>query len=438
MIGLGGAIGAGLFVGSGAGIAVAGPGIVVSYVLAGLLMLAVMRMLGEMSAAAPSTGTFSLHAERAFGPWAGFTVGWLYWSLLVVVLAIEATGAAGIVHAWIPGVATWVWVLLFMAVLTATNLAAVGAFGEAEFWLAVLKVGAVVGFLVLGSLALFGLLPGTHAVGLSNVTGHGGMLPAGWHGVLTGTLAVLFSFGGAEIVAVAAAESDDPVRGISRSMRSVVWRLMLFYVGSMALIVALLPWNELKVGESPYTAVLDHIGIPAAAQLMNVVVLSALLSALNANLYSASRMVHSLARRGEAPAGLLKVSGRGVPRRAVLASAAFGFVSVLLNLIWPQTVFLWMLDSVGAIGLVVWISVGMSQLRLRARMQRDAERPAVPMWGFPYVTLLALTAMAAVLVLLAADGSTRPEVVGTGLLTAAVLVAAAVRSHFSRRATAAE
>ncbi|MGW1055211.1 amino acid permease [Streptomyces sp. NPDC002521] len=432
MIGLGGAIGSGLFVGSGAGIAVAGPGILISFLGAGLLAVLVMRMMGEMTVAFPDAGSFSAHAERAIGRWAGFTVGWLYWILMSVVLAIEATGAAVIVHTWVPAVGTWVWVLLFMAGLTAANLAAVGIFGEFEYWFACLKVGAVLGFLVLGGLAVVGALPGEDA-GLGNLTAHGGFLPRGWDGVLSGLLSVVFAFGGMEIVTLAAAESEDPVHGLSRAMRTVVWRLLVFSVGSVAVVVLVLPWNDSKVGASPFVAVLEHVGLPGAAQVMNVVLLAALLSALNANLYAASRMVHSLAERGDAPRVLRRLSASGVPQRAVLVSVAFGFISVLLNFQWPDSVFMWMLNAVGAIGLVVWIAVAVSQLRLRTELEREApQRLALRMWGFPGLTIVALLAMGLVLALLAAEESSRPQVVGTGVLTAVVLAVGVVRQRRRR------
>ncbi|MFJ9035789.1 amino acid permease [Streptomyces sp. NPDC102406] len=434
MLGLGGVIGAGLFVGSGAGIAVAGPGIVVSYLIAGALAMSVMRMLGEMSAAMPVSGSFSVHAERALGRWAGFSVGWLYWFMLVVVLAVEATGAAQIAHGWVPGVPQWAWVLLFMVVFTATNLAAVKNFGEFEFWFATLKVGAIVLFLVIGTLAIFGVLPDTDPVGLTHLTGDGGFLPRGWQGVVSGVLAVVFAFGGLEVVTIAAAESDDPVRSVARAVRSAVFRILFFYVGSMLVIVTVLPWTVQKAGISPYVTVLDSLGVPSAGQIMNVVVFVALLSALNANLYGSSRMVFSLAERDEAPRALLKVAG-GVPRRAVLASVAFGFVSVLLNLEWPDTVFLYMLNSVGAVLLFVWALIAASQLRLRRRLEAEApERLRLKMWAFPWLTWAALAAMAVVFGLMLADDTARPQLLWSTGATAAVLVVAGVREVRARRA----
>ncbi|QLE72080.1 amino acid permease [Streptomyces rectiverticillatus] len=435
MLGLGGVIGAGLFVGSGAGIAVAGPGIVVSYLIAGALAMLVMRMLGEMSAAMPASGAFSVHAERALGRWAGFTVGWLYWFLLVVVLAVEATGAAQIANGWVPGVPQWAWVLIFMVVFTAANLTAVKNFGEFEFWFAALKVGAIVLFLGLSLLAVFGVLPDTEAVGFTNLTGQGGFLPNGVSGVVSGVLAVVFAFGGLEVLTIAAAESDDPARAVGRAVRSAVWRILFFYVGSMLVIVTLLPWSSMEPGKSPYVAVLDHIGIPAAGQIMNIVVFVALLSALNANLYGSSRMVFSLAERGEAPKALLKVSGSGVPRRAVLASVAFGFASVILNLQWPDSIFRYLLNAVGAVLLFVWGLIAVSQLRLRRRIEREMpERLALRMWCFPYLTWVALAGMAGVLVLMLTDEGARPQLMWSAAATGAVLLVAGVRELRLRRA----
>ncbi|MEU8686730.1 amino acid permease [Streptomyces sp. NPDC048611] len=435
MLGLGGVIGAGLFVGSGAGIAVAGPGIVLSYLIAGTLAMLVMRMLGEMSAAMPASGAFSVHAERALGRWAGFSVGWLYWFLLVVVLAVEATGAAQIANGWVPAVPQWGWVLLFMTVFTVANLAAVKNFGEFEFWFAALKVTAIVLFLALSLLAVLGVLPDTEPVGLTNLTGHGGLLPHGWAGVVSGVLAVVFAFGGLEVVTIAAAESDDPARAVGRAVRSAVWRILFFYVGSMLMIVTLLPWSSMEPGKSPYVAVLDGIGVPGAGQIMNIVVFVALLSALNANLYGSSRMVFSLAERGEAPRALLKVSGGGVPRRAVLASVAFGFVSVLLNLKWPDSVFLYMLNAVGAVLLFVWGLIAVSQLRLRPRIEREApEKLTLRMWAFPYLTWVALAAMGGVLVLMLTDDAARPQLLWSAGATCVVLLVAGVRELRARRA----
>ncbi|MEV4190761.1 amino acid permease [Streptomyces toxytricini] len=423
MIALGGVIGAGLFVGSGAGVAAAGPAIVVAYALSGLLVMLVMRMLGEMSAANPASGSFSVHAERAIGPWAGFTAGWMFWTLLCVGVAIEAIGAAHIMTGWFPGTPSWAWVLAFMALFCGANLAAVSSFGEFEFWFAALKIGAIALFLGLGVLAVLGLLPGTSSPGTANLLPEGGFLPGGVDGLLVGVLASVVAYGGLETVTIAAAESDDPVRGVAKAVRTTMWRIAVVYVGSMLVVVTLLPWNDPKVTEQgPYAATLDHLGIPAAGEVMNAVVLVALLSAMNANIYGSSRMAHSLVSRGQGPRALGRVSGR-VPRRAVLASCGFGFTTVLLSYWYPDTLFAWLLNMVGGVILVVWGFTAVSQLVLRRRTEReDPARLTVRMWCFPYLTWAALAGVAGVLVLMGWNPDTRVQVAFTGGL--AVFLAA--------------
>jgi L-asparagine transporter-like permease len=418
MIALGGVIGAGLFVGSGAGIAAAGPSIVIAYAVSGLLVMLVMRMLGEMSAAYPSSGSFSAHAERAIGPWAGFTAGWSFWVLLCTAVGLEGIGAAKIVTGWLPGTPEWAWVALFMVVFCVANLAAVKNFGEFEFWFAALKVGAISLFLVLGVLAVAGVLPGTDSPGTSNLTGQGGFLPHGSEGLVVGLLASVFAYGGLETVTIAAAESENPVQGVARAVRTAMWRIALFYIGSMAVIVTLVPWDSKEVVEKgPYVAALDHLGIPGAGQLMNVVVFVALLSAMNANIYGSSRIAYSLVERGQGPKALGRVSA-GVPRVAVLVSCVFGFVCVLLSYWRPDDVFPWLLNMIGAVILVVWIFIAVSQLLLRRRVEREApEKLVVRMWLFPALTWVALAGMAAIFVLMARQPDTRVQLYSTGGMT---------------------
>lgn len=418
MIALGGVIGAGLFVGSGAGIAAAGPSIVIAYTLSGVLVMLVMRMLGEMSAAYPSSGSFSAHAERAIGPWAGFAAGWSFWVLLCTAVGLEGIGAAKIVQGWLPGTPQWMWVALFMVVFCGANLAAVKNFGEFEFWFAALKVGAISLFLILGGLAIAGVLPGTDSPGASNLTD---FLPHGSEGLLVGLLASVFAYGGLETVTIAAAESEDPVRGVASAVRTAMWRIALFYIGSMAVVVTLVPWSSAEVvAKGPYVATLDHLGIPGAGQLMNVVVLVALLSAMNANIYGSSRIAYSLVERGQGPGALARLSG-GVPRVAVLTSCFFGFVCVLLSYWRPDDVFPWLLNMIGAVILVVWIFIAVSQLLLRRRIEREApEKLVVRMWGFPWLTWVALAGMAAIFVLMAREPDTRIQLYSTGGMTLAL------------------
>ncbi|MEL5957405.1 amino acid permease [Streptomyces sp. CLV115] len=434
MIALGGVIGAGLFVGSGAGIAAAGPSIIVAYSVSGLLVMLVMRMLGEMSAANPASGSFSVHAERAIGPWAGFTAGWAFWVLLCVAVGLEGIGAAKIVTGWLPGTPEWAWVALFMVVFLGTNLASVKKFGEFEFWFAALKVVAITLFLVLGVLAILGVLPGTEAPGTENLSGAGGFMPNGTEGLVIGLLASVFAYGGLETVTIAAAESEDPVRGVASAVRTAMWRIALFYVGSMAVVVTLVPWDDPKVVEvGPFYAALDHLGIGGAAEIMNVVILIALLSAMNANIYGASRMACSLVGRGQGPKRLGRISS-GVPRTAVLVSSVFGFLCVLLSYWRPDDVFPWLLNMIGAVILVVWIFIAVSHLILRARLERVApELLVVRMWLFPFLTVVALLAMAGIFFLMLRQPDTRDQLLATGAMTLVLCAIGVVRQ---RRAAA--
>ncbi|MER5203883.1 amino acid permease [Streptomyces sp. NPDC002825] len=428
MIALGGVIGAGLFVGSGAGIAAAGPSIVIAYAISGVLVMLVMRMLGEMSAANPASGSFSVHAERAFGSWAGFTSGWAFWFLLCVAVGLEGIGAAKIMTGWFPGSPEWAWVALFMLVFCVSNLAAVKNFGEFEFWFAALKVGAIVLFLGIGVLAIVGVLPGTDSPGTANLSGDGGFFPHGSEGLIVGLLASVFAYGGLETVTIAAAESEHPVQGVAKAVRTAMWRIALFYIGSMAVIVTLVPWDDKAVVEKgPYVAALDHLGIPAAGQIMNVVVLVALLSAMNANIYGASRMAGSLVAREQGPKALGKLYD-GVPRPAVLVSCVVGFGCVLLSYWSPDKAFIWLLNTIGAIILVVWFFIAAAQLVLRRRTEREApEKLVVRMWAFPVLTWVALAGMAAIFFLMAREEGTRVQLYSTGALTLVLAVIGLIR-----------
>lgn len=441
MMGLGSAIGAGLFLGSGVGIATAGPAVLVSYAVAGVLVVLVMRMLAEMASALPASGSFSVYAEKALGRWAGFTLGWVYWFTLIMVLGAEITGVARIVSGWVPGLPQWVVALVFVALFAAVNLAGVRRFGELEFWFALIKVGAIVAFLVVGVLLVLGLLPGTDPVGTTNLLGHGGFAPQGVGGVAAGLLVVVFAFGGIEIVTIAAAEAQDPRHAVARATRTILWRILLFYIGSVAIMVLVLPWDAPVLQEGPFVAVLDLAGLPGAARLMEAVVVVALLSAFNANVYATSRMAFSLAGRGDGPGVLRRVSGRGVPWVAVLVSVAFGVVAVGLNRALPDTLLGILLNAVGAALLVVWVLVAVAQLRLRPTLEAEARErgEAMPlrMWGYPWLTWATLAALAGLVVLMLADGSARGQLLSTaGLVAVVVGIYAVTALRRRRRATA--
>ncbi|MFF8984405.1 amino acid permease [Streptomyces globisporus] len=438
MIAIGGVIGAGLFVGSSAGIAAAGPAILISYAMVGLMVVLVMRMLGEMAAARPSSGSFSAYADQALGRWAGFSIGWLYWFFWVVVLAVEATAGAAILENWIPGVPQWAWALIVMVVLTATNLVSVGSYGEFEFWFAGIKVVAIAAFVVVGFLAVFGLLPGSDnpGSGLAHLTDHGGFFPEGPGAILTGVLMVVFSFMGSEIVTLAAGESSDPQRAVSKATNSVIWRIAVFYLGSIFVVLTLLPWNDPSIQEKgSYVAALDSIGIPQAGNVMDFIVLTAVLSCLNSGLYTASRMAFSLGERGDAPKSFAKVNRRGVPQAAILASVVFGFVAVFFNYQWPDTVFQFLLNSSGAVALFVWLVICFTQLRMRGIILRETPgKLVVRMWLFPYLTWATIAAISFILVYMLTDDAAREQVVLSLLVAALVVGISLVREMRNRKA----
>ena len=432
MIALGGVIGAGLFVGSGAVINQTGPAAVLSYLIAGVLVVLVMRMLGEMAVANPSTGSFADYARAALGDWAGFTTGWLYWWFWVIVLAVEAVAGAEIIQRWVD-IPIWASSLVLMMLLTLTNLWSVKSYGEFEFWFASIKVAAIIAFIVLALAFALGLTGSD--VGFSHLTSEG-FAPEGAGKVLTGVVIVIFAFVGAEIATIAAAESDEPERAVTKATNSVVGRVLVFYVLSVFLIVSILPWDSTKLGESPFVAALDEIGIPGAADFMNAVVLTAVLSCLNSGIYVASRMMFALAKRGDAPQWTVKINSRGVPARAILLATVVGYVSVIFAALWPETIFLWLVNSSGAVALFVYLLIAVSQLRMRARLEReDPEKLKVRMWGYPFLTWLVIAAIVVVIGSMAVVDDVRDQLWWSLGSLAVVLIAARVRTLPPSRTT---
>lgn len=415
MMGLGSAIGAGLFLGTGVGIAKAGPAVLISYILAGAVVVFVMRMLGEMGAAIPASGSFSHYARLGIGEWAGFVMGWLYWFMLIMVLGAEITGASAIVNDWVPSIPQWVVALVFVVFFAVVNLAKVSNFGEFEFWFAAIKVTVIIAFLVIGVLLVFGILPDTDPVGTSNLFGQGGFMPNGLSGIAAGLLVVAFAFGGIEIVTIAAAESENPERSIAVAVRSVAWRISVFYIGAISIMVLVLPWNDPELESGPFVAVLNKANVPGVAGFMELVVVVALLSAFNANIYGTSRMAFSLSRRGDGPAFMAKLSSTGVPTNAVLLSVFFGFVSVLLNWLLPDDLLGILLNAVGAALLVIWIFIVVSHLRLRKQLEASGKL-TVRMWLFPYLSYATLAMLGVFVVLMLFDADARAQLISTTVL----------------------
>ncbi|RNI23049.1 amino acid permease [Flexivirga caeni] len=405
MIAIGGVIGAGLFVGSKTVIGATGPGTFITYALAGVLVIMVMRMLAEMAVANPSTGSFSDYARAALGNWAGFSMGWLYWYFWVVVCGFEAIAGAKIVQFWLPDAPLWLTSLLLLFAMTTTNLFSVSSFGEFEYWFASIKVATILVFIALGAFFVIGLWPG-HSMDFSNLTSHGGFFPKGPMAVTVGVVTVIFSMVGAEIATIAAAESEDPERAVARAANSVIARIAVFFVGSSFLLVTILPWNS--IGDaSPFVAAMQEMGIPYADHIMNAVVLTAVLSCLNSGMYTASRMLFVLAARREAPAKLVEVTRRGVPAMAIISSSAIGFVCVIAAAFWESTIFAFLLNSSGAIILFVYLLICISQTVLRFRS--GGADLTVKMWLFPVLSILTIVAILAILIQMGVESETRSQ-----------------------------
>ncbi|MGY4653290.1 amino acid permease [Mycobacterium sp. URHB0021] len=434
MIAIGGVIGAGLFVGSGVVMADTGPGAFITYALSGILIIMVMRMLAEMAVANPSTGSFADYARDALGHWAGFSVGWLYWYFWVIVVGFEAIAGAKIIQYWID-VPLWLSALVFMVLMTATNLFSVKSYGEFEFWFAGIKVAAILSFIAIGACFVFGLWPGK-SMDFSNLTAHGGFMPMGAGAITVGIVTVIFSMVGAEIATIAAAESSDPERAVAKAANSVILRILLFYVGSVFLLVTILPWNDKGLSASPFVAAFTEMGIPYADHIMNAVVLTAVLSCLNSGMYTASRMLFVLAARREAPPQLVQVTPRGVPANAILASSVIGFLCVIAAALSPDTIFAFLLNSSGAIILFVYLLISISQIVLRYRA-RDSELK-VKMWLFPVLSILTTVAMLAILVQMFLDDKLRSQLLLSLLSWAVVLVLFGINKWFVKSRPAEE
>ena len=420
MIALGGVIGAGLFVGSRVVIQSAGPAASLSFLLSGLLVVLVIRMLGELATALPAAGSFYEYARLAMGDLAGFVTGWMYWYFWVGVVAFEAIAGADLIRFWFPELPQWLLALALLLIMTATNLRSVRTYGEFEFWFASIKVGAIVVFLGLGTLYVAGF--GFHASPhLSNLTGHGGFAPHGLLPIFTGAVAATGFYFGAEIVTIAAAESAEPAAAIARATTSVITRVLVFYIGSIVLVVAIVPWNSPAI-VTPYNSALAAIGIPAAKHIMNAVILTAVLSALNSGLYVSSRMLLALTRHGDAPKVFAKVNAEGTPLRAILAGTVVGFVAVMMSYISPDAVFPFLVKSNGTVALFVYLLIALSELRLRRKLERESpERLVVRMWLFPWLTIVGILAMTGILGAMAFIPDQRVPL-ATGLVSAAIMV----------------
>ena len=421
MITLGGIIGAGLFVGSSTTISQVGPAAVISFAIAGLAVMLVMRMISEMASSLEGVQAFPDFARAGIGHWAGFLSGWLYWYFWAVVVAVEAVAGAKILAEWYPMFAEWQIGVALMLALTAVNLMSTRAYGEFEFWFSLIKVGAILAFILIAGAWVLGL---TNPAGasLANWTQHGGFAPNGWGLVLAAVASTIFTMCGAEIATIAAAESKESAKVIARLSLSVSARILIFYVITLALIVAILPWNGVVPGYSPFAATLEAIHVPGGKFLMTCLVLVAVLSCLNSSLYITSRTLFGLAKHGDAPQWLVAVNKRKVPARAIIAASLFSYAAYAAERLSPNTVFSFLINSSGATMLLLYILCAAAQLRIRSQLEaKSPEKLQIKMWLFPWLTLATIAVMGGVLVVMGLNEARRIEL-WTSLLVAALFL----------------
>jgi AAT family amino acid transporter len=401
MIAIGGAIGTGLFLGSSLAVHTAGPAVILSYVIGAAITLLLMGALSEMAVAHPTAGSFGVYAEIYMNPWAGFTVRYTYWAAQCIAMGGEATAIAIYCQWWFPNTPKWLWILGFSCALLYINARSVGSFGSFEYWFAMIKVVAIVLFIVFGASLLMGLGP-RPAIGISNLTAHGGFLATGWRGMWMAMVFVIFSYLGTEVVAVTAGEARQPEIAAPRAMRSMVTRLIVFYLGAIFVLMCIVPWNQIQPGAdvtaSPFVKVFQLIGVPAAAHIVNFVVITAAASSVNCDLYLVSRMMFSLARGGYAPAAFGGVSSRGTPVPALLVSAASFALAIVIALLYPDGAYVYLFGVSLFGGLYVWLMIFVTHLFFRPKWEA-AGRPRLPvrMIGYPYTSVLGAAAMLAIL-----------------------------------------
>jgi GABA permease len=425
MITLGGIMGSALFIGSGNVIAKAGPAAIIAYLIGGLLVFLAMVLLGEMAARRPAVGSFMEYSRINLGDGAAYTVGWLYWYFWVGVLAYDSVVGGAILTGWFPFLPSWAWGLIMLGLFITINLRSVKTFGEVEFWLATVKVVAVIMFLVVGAMLAFGLWPNDDGgARFGNLWEHGGFMPNGVGAVVSGVAIVIFAYFGTEVAVMAAAESENPAKGIRQATKTVIWRIMLFFVGSVLVIITVVPWDSLQsasdAASGPFTAVINELGVPGAATIMELVVFAAVLSVMNAGLYAASRMLSSMAEQKFAPKATAVRNSRGVPVLAVVLSTVGGVVGLLVNYLFPDAgVFDFIMNSTGLVALFVYAFIALSHWNMRRKMSA-AETSALEMKAklVPLPNLVVLLSVVAVVVVMMVNSGSRVEVWSSVVATA--------------------
>lgn len=398
MISFGGIIGAGLFIGSSGAIHIGGPGVALTYAGCGLLVFLIMRMLGEMAVANPGQGSFVEYSALSLGRWAGFVTGWLYWYFWVFTVGAETVAGAKLLHEIGVDLPVGLIGVGLVLVMTATNLLSVRAYGELEFWFSLVKVSAIAAFIVIGGVYIAGFDFG-HAA--ANITEHGGLIPNGVGALFAAIPVVIFSMMGSEVATIAAAESADPANNVARAAKTVAFRILAFYVLSILVIVAILPWDGIEPGLSPFKMVLDVIGIPGSGLVMSVIVITAVLSCLNSGLYITSRMLYELGRAGHAPRSLSITGENKVPRLGILIGCLAGLLAALAQLYLRDDIFTLLASTSGDIILFVYMIIAFAQIRQRQKLEAQGVALTLKMWLFPWLSYAVIGGILGVLVLLA-------------------------------------
>lgn len=400
LIALGGAIGTGLFLGSASVIQSAGPGIILGYVIAGFIAFLIMRQLGEMVVEEPVAGSFSHFAYKYWGGFAGFASGWNYWVLYVLVAMAELTAVGKYVQFWWPDLPTWVCAAAFFVLINAINLTNVKVFGEMEFWFAIIKVVAVVAMILFGGWLLFSGSAGPQAT-VRNLWEQGGFLPHGMTGLVMMMAIIMFSFGGLELVGITAAEADNPEISIPKATNQVIYRILIFYVGSLAVLLSLMPWTRVTADTSPFVLIFHELGDSLVANALNIVILTAALSVYNSCVYCNSRMLFGLAQQGNAPKALLKVDHRGVPVTTILVSAIATALCVLINYLMPGEAFGLLMALVVSALVINWAMISLAHIKFRRAKNQQGVKARFPALFYPLGNWICLLFMAGILVIMA-------------------------------------
>ena len=397
MMALGSAIGTGLFYGSASTISLTGPSVMLAYLIGGIVIYFIMRMLGEMAVDEPVSGSFSYYATKYWGPFPGFLSGWNYWYCYIMVSMAELTAVGIYVNYWLPDVPQWLSALICLVAITAINLFNVKAYGEMEFWMALIKVAAILSMIVLGAYLIF-----SNPVGfpdnMSNLWAYGGYMPNGVWGLMMACVVVMFSFGGIELLGITAGEAENPDKSIPQAINQVIWRILIFYVGTMFILMCLWPWNQVGMEASPFVQIFDNVGIPAAAHILNLVVLSAAISVYNSAIYSNSRMLYGLSDKGDAPTILHKLSQRGVPVTGTLISSGITFIIVIMNYLFPSQVFMYLFAVVIISAVINWVSITVTHMKFRQHCLKTGHPvPHFHSWLYPWMNYFCLAFLAGVI-----------------------------------------